>query len=267
LLASAGIIRDMLRIHYARHLIAFAFTLIPVLITPQYPAIAAVKQKLEVKYYPVSGRTVLDMRRDMQRRGPTIGMRRVYAKIHMDWTSKYTTRTTKKGCRLDKYTLMMDFIITLPKLPNPGKSTRRAQRLFRSLQSNARTHELRHRTIYMGCARRLERKIRRLRAAHGCMRAGYEIRRLEREAFKKCDDVQHAFDRREARNIKYKPFFRQALAEARRKQNAHRPTTGKFAKKKVKKRKYTKRRISKRKIRKRRYTKRPTKKRRRRKKS
>ena len=178
---------------------------------------ATVRQKTKYKYYTVKGKESLDMVVHMHRYGPVNNFRHAYATILMK--ARYTGDVTQKktACALTKFTIHMDFTITLPKLKDSKRASKRARRLFNSFQRHVRKHEHTHRAIQIGCARKALRAARSMKRMRYCSRFKRQLDVVVNKEFDKCTAKHDVFDKKEARRLKTVPLIKQALLEAKTK--------------------------------------------------
>lgn len=167
---------------------------------------AEIRSDLHEKSYLVSGTSAKDVAAFMRRRpfrgdyGPAI------ANIRPRYTHTFKTEQRKDHCRVTGFRLSIDFTMTLPKARNRRAFDRRTLSAWRSLRGFTRRHELVHRKIYLGCAKRMEQAVLKLRPRY-CGGIGWQVRNIMNEEKRACKERHLAFDRREIKRLKYHRFF------------------------------------------------------------
>lgn len=176
---------------------------------------AEIRSELRERSYLVSGKSAMEVAAYMRRRpfrgdyGPAI------ANIRPRYTYTFKTEQKENHCRAVRFKLKIDFTMTLPKARQETMFDPGTRSAWRSLRGFTRRHELVHRKIYLGCAKRLERAVLSLRP-RTCGGIGWKIRKLLHEEKKACKARHLAFDRRELRRLTYHRFFE--LARRQREQ-------------------------------------------------
>jgi len=167
---------------------------------------AEIRSELRERSYVVSGKSAMEVAAYMRRRpfrgdyGPAI------ANIRPRYAFTFKTDQRRDHCRVSQFRLSIDFTMTLPKARNRQAFNRRTLSAWRSLRGFTRRHELTHRKIYLGCAKRMERAALKLRPRY-CGGIGWQIRKILKEEKRACKDRHLAFDRREIKRLKYHRFF------------------------------------------------------------
>jgi len=167
---------------------------------------AEIRTELRERSYMVSGKSAMEVAAFMRRRpfrgdyGPAI------ANIRPRYAFTFKTDQRTSHCRVTRFSFKIDFTMTLPKARQETKFDGRTLSAWRSLRGFTRRHELVHRKIYLGCAKRAERAVLALRPRY-CRGMGRKIRRLLNAEKKACKARHLAFDRREIRRLKHHRFF------------------------------------------------------------
>lgn len=176
-------------------------------------AMAGVTQKTVERSYWVSGKTPRTLVSYM-RRNPTRGDRgAAWANIRPRYSLNTVTKKGKKNnrtCAVRSVNMHINFVMTLPRGRTGKGMSRSTLRLWRSFTRFTRAHELKHRNIYMSCARSFAAKARRTPPAASCGRLKTQVNRAMRAAMKACDNKHRAFDKREARRLQRHPLLRAA---------------------------------------------------------
>jgi predicted secreted Zn-dependent protease len=132
------------------------------------------------------------------------------ANIRPRYRLKLTTLRGKEGlCRIKSTDLAIRFTMTLPSAQQRHRFSRQTKSQWTNFYRFARSHELRHKRIYLGCARNFERQIKKLRnrnCAALTRQARQKLRRQERQ----CDRQHRAFDGKDFPRVPHLPLFRAA---------------------------------------------------------
>ncbi len=184
------------------------------------PAATKVKHKTTYKHYTVKGKSSLDLVLYMGRYGPVVGHERAYGTIHPNPDLEGKLQQRKNYCSTTGFAITFDFLITLPRVYNHKALPRKTRRLFNKFYADTKAHEHVHRKIYLGCARRADKRIRALKKVKLCRQLDDQIGTILKEEFARCEELHKAFDRREAKKLAKEPLIKQALIEARNSRQA-----------------------------------------------
>lgn len=174
--------------------------------------VAAPKVSTKTIYFTVSGSTPGQVLRSILSRGP--GMRRggkamatTQAKI-----SQTLKPRGKNGCR---YSSKAVITLRLPRLTKSSRRSASVRRVWSSFDRYIRAHEGRHKSIFLSCAKRIDRKARAYIRKHGCKNAKLKITKIMVDERLRCNRLNLAYDRRERSRIRALPLIRQARAATR----------------------------------------------------
>ena len=179
---------------------------------PISPALAGTKLSVKTVYYTVQGSTPAQMAAYMLRngphgeRGPAMGTTTARISQHVD------LRERGGICLVRAHILKVDISMHLPKLATGQKVGAAARTLFNGLAAYVRQHENYHKTVFVGCANRIDQRVRALPTARSCNVARARIRQIFNEENARCDGIHNAYDRREALRVRQLPFIRRAFA-------------------------------------------------------
>ncbi|MCB1508063.1 MAG: DUF922 domain-containing protein [Hyphomicrobiaceae bacterium] len=134
------------------------------------------------------------------------------ANIRPRYDLRVETQSHGAECRVRRVDLDIHFVMTLPEAVQEDALGRTARRHWQRFSRFARAHELYHRQIYLGCARRFLRAARRMREA-GCRALERAVRQALSASEEACEAQHLAFDRREAPRLQRLSLFRAARAE------------------------------------------------------
>ena len=169
-------------------------------------ALAGTSSTTTTRYYSVSGTAKSTLARKM-RNNPFRGDRGgAVANIRPKYTLNLTTKKGVGKCQISRTNLKVHFTLTLSRAKESAMSSgMRAS--WRSFVNFARRHELKHRSIYMQCARSFVAKAQRL-SGSSCGAVKSQARRLLRTANQAYEKRQTAFDRGQRRRLSGLSLFR-----------------------------------------------------------
>ena len=175
-------------------------------------ASAAPKVSTITIYFTVSGSTPSQVLRSILRKGPGIrtggkAMATTQAKI-----SQTLKPRGKNGCR---YSSKAMITLRLPRLAKSSLKSRSVRRVWRNFDKYIRAHENRHKSIFLSCAKRIDKKARAYIRRHGCKDAKVKITQIMVDERLRCNRLNQAYDRRERGRIRALPLIRQARAGTR----------------------------------------------------
>ena len=160
----------------------------------------------EIIYYPVRGRTPLELHMSMKQNGPfnDIVQQRVYAEIHWRITWKFDYVSEPGRCRLNKIALSVPTIITMPKWMDAEGAPAETQALWPTVLAKIRQHEDGHKAIGIEGANVLARRLRSLPSYASCHELNRVIQSEGERIIGEYSLANRAFDRADA--LKGSPF-------------------------------------------------------------
>jgi len=160
----------------------------------------------EIIYYPVRGRTPLELHMSMKQNGPfnDIVQQRVYAEIHWRITWKFDYVNEPGRCRLNKIALSVPTIITMPKWIDAEGAPAETQALWPTVLAKIRQHEDGHKAIGIEGANVLARRLRSLPSYANCQELNRVINSEGERIIGEYSLANRAFDRADA--LKGSPF-------------------------------------------------------------
>lgn len=160
----------------------------------------------EIIYYPVSGKTPLELHMAMKRNGPfnDIVQQRVYAEIHWRITWKFDYINEPGKCRLGKLVLTVPTIITMPKWVDAEGAPAETQAVWPTVLAKIRQHEDGHKAIGVEGANVLARRLKSLPSYATCQELNNVIRNEGDRIVGEYHLANRAFDRADA--LKGSPF-------------------------------------------------------------
>ena len=179
---------------------------------------ASAKPVIKTKYksYSVPGTSPYALLSYMQRNGPNVNGSHALASTAASIHHKADFKGTG-NCRIKNYKVTMSFTITLPKAKHISRMPKKVRSRWKQFASHARWHENKHKQIWIGCAQRIERKVRALRARGSCNAVWAKARALAKVELARCDRLHAAFDRKETARASRIPLIAQALRAPRAK--------------------------------------------------
>ncbi|WP_350336144.1 DUF922 domain-containing protein [Coralliovum pocilloporae] len=177
-------------------------------------AYADVETKTEIKHYTIRGKSAADIVSNMDQRGPIVDGSHALASIEQDFSLKGRLVKTDR-CRIKGFGVVTKFEITLPKLRTTNGVPARTLKNFKRFYKKAESHELTHRKIYLGCAKRIDQKVRALRPSKTCSVLEDKVSAIIKKEAQRCEAQHFAFDQKESRRVSRLALMRQALKEFR----------------------------------------------------
>ncbi|MEM7428505.1 MAG: DUF922 domain-containing protein [Pseudomonadota bacterium] len=175
--------------------------------------------KTKVKSYSVPGTSPHALLTYMQRNGPNVNGSHALASTAASIHHKADFQGTR-NCKIKNYKLTMSFEITLPKATQAKSMKRSVRKRWKQFVSHARWHENRHKAIWLGCAKRIERKVRALSGSSSCNAVWAKAKAVAKVELARCDRLHAAFDRKETARASRIPLIAQALRAPRSRSGA-----------------------------------------------
>ncbi len=193
----------------------FALLAVSIAAIVTFPANAAAKPRVSTKYtyYSISGSDANRIYRQMVSRGPHVAGSRALASTTVK-TQHGGSMVSGTRCRVNKYTIDMQFTIRLPRLASRKALSPRTRKQWDAFAAFVRRHEERHKAIWIGCAVRTEQRIRKLRA-RSCTTVDRLSAKVIKEEQVRCNKAHDAFDARDQKNLARHPLVRAARAVPR----------------------------------------------------
>lgn len=156
-------------------------------------------------YYNIAGRDARSLYRQMLRRGPHVSGAKAFASTTAS-TSHDGQLTGGRSCRVTNYKVRMNFTINLPRLSSAAGLPAADRKRWAAFAAFVRRHEERHRTIWIGCARELERRIRAVRGVN-CDQTDRKAAQIFEQVRAVCDRRHDAFDAAEQKRLARHPLI------------------------------------------------------------
>lgn len=170
--------------------------------------------KTKYVYYSVSGKSAADLHRAMMRSGPRVDGAQAYASTSA--TARQSGDLMQgSSCRIANYSVKLDFVIKLPKIRNEASLPGLDRGRWKSFAQFLKRHEDTHRSIWLTCARTLERQARQV-TAKTCSQVERKLDDVWSKLKKSCDAKHDAFDRAERSRLERQPFIVLALQPKRK---------------------------------------------------
>jgi len=168
-----------------------------------------VTQRTTERPYWVSGATANQLV-DFMRRYPLRGAKGAeLANIRPSYNLKVATKPGR-ACAVTSVNLHIEFTMTLPRGRQESKMNRKSRRLWNSFTKFARTHELKHRQIYLECARNFAASAKYTPQTASCGELNARVRQRLNTAMNACEVQHRALDRNEGPRLKRLPLLRAA---------------------------------------------------------
>lgn len=161
-------------------------------------------------YYKVSGDNAAGVYVSMLKRGPHVKGEKAYAATSAESSQRGKLELTK-SCRIIDYQYFIGFTIKLPKLIDEAALSASARNRWQQFSSFLKKHEETHRSIWMGCAKEIETKVRALRG-RTCEEVDKKAQRIRDNVQNACNRKHAAFDTAEQKKLAKHPFVKMVLA-------------------------------------------------------
>lgn len=173
---------------------------------------AAPQYTTKYTYYTINGDSAGELYNAMLRRGPHVNGAKAYASTSA--TSKQEGKLLPgKSCKIVDYKFSINFTIKLPKLKSEGELKGATRTRWQAFSGFLKKHEETHRSIWLDCARDLERQVRSIRAGD-CGAADRQAEKLWDKIRVQCNRRHDAFDAAEQKRLVKHPFVRLVIANA-----------------------------------------------------
>ena len=168
-----------------------------------FPASAQPTSNTTYSYFPVRGNSLSELHRDMASRGPTANGVRGYGVTSAMPGKQMTVAACKRN---GGYQFGIEFVIRLPKAANPAALSAAELGLWNRFAQFVKKHEEVHRSIWMNCAVKYEKKLL-ASAEQSCASGQAKVTRLWSEMLATCGPKQNAFDAAQRGALKAHPFM------------------------------------------------------------
>jgi predicted secreted Zn-dependent protease len=174
------------------------------------PLAARPLEKTNYKYYSIKGDSPAEIYTSMIRRGPDVNGVNAYASTSA--TSSQNGKLIQQGgsCRIEDYKFNINFTINLPKLNNETALAGQTSAKWGQFKSFLKSHEEKHKSIWLACAKTLETQVKGLRSKN-CKSLDQQAAALWKKMRTACDRQHAAFDAAEQRRLVKHPFVRLVL--------------------------------------------------------
>lgn len=169
-------------------------------------ALAAPKISNKTIYFTVGGSTPAAVLSSILRNNPS--RRSVAAMATTQANISQTLKPKgKNGCR---YSSKAVITIRLPRLSKSSRKYRSVRAVWGSFDKYIRGHEARHQSIYLACARNIDKRARAYIRKNGCKNAQLAITKIMVDERLRCNRLNALFDQRERSRIRRLPLITQA---------------------------------------------------------
>ena len=194
------------------------------------------KVSTKYTYYTISGSTARKLYQQMISRGPHVSGDRALAATSAE-TRQSGDFVSGKSCKLKNYKISLKFTMRLPKIRNEAALSRKLRNRWRKFYKFVRHHEERHKQIWIGCARDVERRVKALRTPN-CKAADRKANRIFRTIAAACEKKHDAFDRKDQKRLSRHPLIVAAKRVQKRKKTSSRALSRSTSTQKINRRKY-----------------------------
>lgn len=199
--------------HFALPILAMGFATVASL-----SAVAKPIYTTKYSYYSINGDTAEEIYTAMIRRGPHVNGARAYASTSAT-SSQEGKLAQSQSCSIQDYRLKIDFVIRLPRIKNDKVLTGATKARWQQFSLFLKKHEETHRSIWLDCARDLERQVKTISVAD-CSVADAKAAKLWDQMRKSCAKKHDAFDAAEQKKLVRHPFVKLVLNQKNRMSNA-----------------------------------------------
>lgn len=167
------------------------------------PADAQPTSHTKYSYFPVHGSSLPELHRSMLSHGPNAnGVRGYGVTAAMPGKQLSVAACQRNG----DYHFGIEFVIQLPRAANAAALSASEQALWNRFVQFVKKHEEVHRSIWMSCAVKYERKLQ-ASAVQNCASGQAKVTRLWSEMLATCGPKQTAFDAAQRGALKAHPFM------------------------------------------------------------
>ena len=157
-------------------------------------------------YFTVSGTTPGEVLQSILSTGPG-----GHSGVAMATTrANITQRVEPRGNRGCTRKTTVQIITHIPRLSKTSRKNPRLRALWRRFIGYIKRHEARHKSIYIGCAKKIESLVRDHVRKTGCKGALPGVRRIMQAENKRCERLNLAYDRAERPRIRQLGLIRKA---------------------------------------------------------
>lgn len=199
------------------HALAALLSLACLMLAPMIATTATAAPKVSVKtvYYTVHGSTPRDLLVYMLRNGPHGNHGRALGTTNANIRQSARLSPRGKGCVVQKHNLDVKMTLHLPRLAKGQKLTASDRNRWNGFAAYVKKHENHHKTLFIGCARRIDSKVRSIPQNQSCRAIAAKIKAIFADEDARCGRANQAYDRNEAKRVVKLPFMRQASTAPR----------------------------------------------------
>ncbi len=161
-----------------------------------WPSHAASLSK-RYSYFSINGKTSAEIETELQRRGPKVGSTgsRHPGATEMEFRTRLEFAERRKTCTVSKATVRLKARLILPRWRQRKRAKRELAIIWDTLSADIKRHEESHVIIAKNHARKLEKRLERLRSSRGCDEVEQMAEQTTREVLAEHDLAQQRFDR------------------------------------------------------------------------
>lgn len=174
---------------------------------------AAVVSNTQVSYYSVGGKTPGAIFRAILNRGPRVNGWQAIASIATRAIQDGGLDDSGGACRLKGYTIKLDFVITRPRIANPGVLSAQDRANWEQMNRFIIAHENQHKQNWLSCAAQLDKRLSPM-TAPSCSALSAKGNAMWQQMLESCGRKQRGFDDVQARQLEALPFMKRARKAA-----------------------------------------------------
>jgi predicted secreted Zn-dependent protease len=115
------------------------------------------------------------------------------ANITHDHTLTFKTASAGGACRVTDLRFRWNFVITLP-VADESRMSAATRTMWRDFTAYLKTHEEKHRAIFLDCGKKFVPAAAALKGLPGCLGMNAKVRRMVDTEYQACMKKQRAFD-------------------------------------------------------------------------
>lgn len=167
------------------------------------------KVKTKTQHYRVDGSDAAAIVSSMMKQHRLLGGHGRVGRTKMKRRIEWEFSESKKSCRVKSHTIRLDFTTQLPRHRSEKRLRRSLRKDWRAFAKHVKWHEGQHRKIWLSCARKAEKKVKRARA-RSCGQLLTKLERIYKQSNAVCDKRHAKFDAKETRRLGRHPLIRRA---------------------------------------------------------
>jgi predicted secreted Zn-dependent protease len=178
-----------------------------------FSSIAAASPNFKTKYvyYPIKGKSAVELYDAMISKGPHVNGAKAYASTSAT-SSQEGRLVAGEQCRVIDYKFTIEFVINLPRPESMKMLKGKTRQRWEAFSTFLRKHEETHRSIWLKCAKELEQQVRAIRE-DDCDEVDRRAAELWETIRAQCNLKHDAFDAAEQKRLASHPFVRMVIRQ------------------------------------------------------